>query len=72
MKRLNGSAKYVIPSAAILALIVGLHVLQQGELGDVRDCSAENKTAVARIEERTGAQFAEVLRSLERIETMLK
>lgn len=72
MKALNGSAKYVIPIAAFVTLVVGLHVLQQGELGAVRDCSEDNRTAVARVEERTDAQFSEILRSLARIEKELK
>ena len=72
MKRLNGSAKYVIPSAAIVALIVGLHVSQQRELGTVRDGSEDNRTGLARVEERTDAQFDEILRSLARIEKELE
>jgi hypothetical protein len=70
--KLNGTAKTIIPIATVVALIVGLHVLQQGELGAVRDCSEENKTAVARVEERTDAQFDEILRSLARIEKELE
>lgn len=72
MNKLNGSVRYIVPIAVVVTLIVSLHVLQQGELGAVRDCSEENKTAVARVEERTNAQFAEILRSLERIEDELK
>ena len=68
---LNGTAKFLIPIATIVTLVIGLHVLQQGELGAVRDCSEENKTAVARVEERTDAQFDEILRSLARIEKEL-
>lgn len=72
MVKLNGSAKYVIPVAALVTIIVSLHVLQQGELGKVRTRSTKNETAIARVDERTEAQFNEVLRSLERIEGMLK
>ena len=72
MKRLNGSAKYVISSAALLTLIGGLHVLQQGDIGAVRDCAGKAATAVARVEERTDAQFDEILRSLARIEKELE
>ncbi len=72
MKTLNGSAKYVIPIAAILTLVISLHVLQQGELGAVRDCSEDNRTAVARVEERSAAQFSEILGSLARIEKELE
>lgn len=71
MKSLNGSAKYIIPSAAVLAVIIGLHTLQQNELGAVRDCSEDNRTAVARVEERTTAQFDEILRRLEAIDKKL-
>ena len=70
--KLNGTARLVIPIAAFVTLVIGLHVLQQGELGAVRDCSEENKTAVARVDERTTAQFDEILRSLARIEKELK
>ena len=69
---LNGTVKFLVPIGAIVTLVIGLHVLQQGELGTVRSCSEENKTAVARVDERTGAQFAEILRSLERIEKELE
>ena len=72
MTKLNGTAKYVIPSAAILALVGGLHVLQQRELGEVRTCATDNTTEIARVDERTGAQFDEILRSLARIEKELK
>lgn len=71
MSTLNGSAKFIIPIAAIVTLVIGLHVLQQGELGVVRDCSEDNRTAVARVEERTDAQFSEILRRLEAIDKKL-
>ena len=69
--KLNGTAKVAIPIAAVLTMMVGLHVLQQGDVSEVRSRSVENQTGIARVEERTEAQFEEVLRSLERIEAML-
>jgi hypothetical protein len=69
---LNGTVKFLVPIGAIVTLIVGLHVLQQKELGAVRVSSAENTTTIARVDERTEAQFAEILRSLERIEKELE
>ena len=67
----NGTVKFLVPAGAILSVIIGLHVLQQRELGTVRASSAENTTTIARVEERTKAQFDEILRSLERIESQL-
>ena len=69
--KLNGTARLVIPIAAVLSIAIGLHVLQQGELGAVRDSAEENSTAVARVEERTNAQFDEIMRTLARIEKQL-
>ena len=71
MPKLNGAAKVAIPIAAVLSLVAGLHVLQQGDVAEVRATAVVNQTCIARVEERTEAQFAEVLRSLERIEAML-
>ena len=68
---LNGTVKFLIPIGTIVTLIIGLHVLQQKELGAVRASSATNTTTIARVEERTKAQFDEILRSLERIEDQL-
>ena len=69
---LNGTTKLLIPLGAILSVIIGLHALQQKELGAVRASSTENSTTIARVEERTKAQFDEILRSLERIESQLE
>ena len=69
---LNGTVKFLVPVGAILSVIIGLHVLQQRELGAVRVSSAENTTTIARVEARTKAQFDEILRSLERIEDQLE
>ena len=70
--KLNGTAKLVIPIATIVMLIIGLHVLQQGELGKMQSAQEESRTAIARVDERTEAQFAEIMRSLERIEKGLE
>lgn len=70
--KLNGTAKVVIPVAALVALVVGLHVLQQGEVCEVRVASNDNTTEIARQDALRGAQFAEIMRSLERIEDGLK
>lgn len=76
--QLNGTARVVIPIAAILSLAFGLHALQQkgiannqDDILDVRACTAENETAIARVDERTVAQFDEILRRLEAIDKKL-
>ena len=70
--KLNGTTRLLIPIGAILSVMVGLHVAQQKELGEVRECGAENRTIIARVDERTEAQFAEILRTLARIEDQLE
>ena len=68
---LNGTVKFLVPIGAIVALTLGLHVLQQGDVGEVRAVSAKNTTDIAHERALRGAQFAEIIRSLERIEKEL-
>jgi hypothetical protein len=70
--KMNGTAKVLVPIGAIITLTIGLHVLQQGDVGEVRAVSAKNTTDIAREGALRGAQFAEILRSLERIEDQLE
>jgi hypothetical protein len=69
---LNGTVKFLVPIGAIVTLIVGLHVLQQGDVGEVRAVSAKNTTDIAREGALRGAQFDEIMRALERIEKELE
>ena len=69
---LNGTVKFLIPIGVIVSGVLGLHALQQKEIGAVRASSVENTTVIARVDERTEAQFAEILRSLARIENELE
>jgi hypothetical protein len=76
---LNGTTKLLIPAGAILALVVGLHAVQQRDVSGVRDevsevrtSAVENQTQIARDGAKREAQFDEIMRSLERIEDQLE
>ena len=77
--KLNGAARVAIPVAAILALVVGLHALQQKdvsgvreEVSEVRTCTMKNQTQIASDGAKREAQFDEIMRTLARIEDQLK
>jgi len=71
MPKLNGTARVAIPVAAVLSAALGLHALQQKDISEVRACGEENETAIARVDERTAAQFDEILRRLVAIDKKL-
>ena len=70
--KMNGTAKVLIPIGAIITLVIGLHILQQGEVGEVRAVSAKNTTHIAQESALRGAQFDEIMRALVRIEKELE
>ncbi len=69
---LNGTVKFLVPIGAIITLIIGLHVLQQSDVGEVRAVSAGNTTDIAHERALRGAQFDEIMRALARIEKELE